>query len=194
MNSQYPEGSWRAARLSPARPALWSPGTPWRRGHGSWASSPPTARLEAGSRRSTPPGERGRGAALASRKPPGRDGVQTYPGRVHHALGRSGRARRKHDEERMAEGQLLELQLGGLRTLPGGQEVLQEHAVGKKAQETNGEGSRTPGGAGVRKSVESSRSPPSTSTWVTTYIPGTCLVWKLPKREGRSRGSWIHAN
>lgn len=52
---------------------------------------------------------------------------------MHHALGRPRRARRKHDEERVAERQLLELKLGRLLAFPSGQEILQEHTVGKNA-------------------------------------------------------------
>lgn len=55
----------------------------------------------------------------------------TYPGGVHHALGRPSRARREHDEERVAEGQLLKLQLGRLVPFPGREKVVQEHAVGE---------------------------------------------------------------
>ena len=84
----------------------------------------------------------------------------------------------------MAKGQLLKLQLGGLVALPGGQEILQEHAVGRKAQENNGEGSRPLGGRG--QSAESSRSFPSMSTWITAWTPGpTCL--KAFVTEGRVR-------
>lgn len=55
----------------------------------------------------------------------------TYPGRVHHALGCPCRARGEHDEQRVAKGQLFELQLWCLCTCPACQEVIQEHAVGK---------------------------------------------------------------
>lgn len=114
---------------------------------------------------------------------------QTYPGRVHHALGCSRCARRKHDEERVAEGQLLELQLRGLVALPGGQEILQKHTVGRKAQENNSEGSRTLRGRG--QSAESSHSFPSMSTWMTAWTLGpTCL--KAFVREGRVRAHGLH--
>lgn len=56
---------------------------------------------------------------------------ETYPCRMHHALGRSGGARGKHDEEGVAEGQLLELQLRGLLTRPGCKKIIQKHTVGK---------------------------------------------------------------
>lgn len=93
-----------------------------------------TARLESRSPGGTPPksglraGAPGMGCGGTAQAP---GGGETYPGRVHHALGRSGRAGRKHDEERVAEGQLLELQLGRLIPVPGRKEVIQKHTVGK---------------------------------------------------------------
>lgn len=57
--------------------------------------------------------------------------METYPGGMHHALGRPGGARREQDEERVAEGQLLELQLRCLLPSPGRKEVVQKHAVGE---------------------------------------------------------------
>ena len=71
-------------------------------------------------------------AQLRPRAHPGATWAETYPCRVHHALGRSGRARREHNEERVAEGQLLELQLGHLVPFPGGKKVIQKHAVGRR--------------------------------------------------------------
>ena len=79
---------------------------------------------------------------------------------------------------------LTQHQLGGLVALPGGQEILQEHAVGRKAQENNGEGSRTLGGGG--QSAESSHSFPSMSTWMTAWTPGPTLSERFV-REGRVR-------
>lgn len=59
----------------------------------------------------------------------------TYPCRVYHALGCPGRARGEHDEQWVAEGQLLELQLGGVLAGSARQKVLQEHAAGKRAKQ-----------------------------------------------------------
>lgn len=72
-------------------------------------------------------------AVFASQESPGEqtEGGETYPSGMHHALGRPGRARREHDEEGVAEGQLLELQLRGLRAFPGGKKIIQEHAGGR---------------------------------------------------------------
>lgn len=73
------------------------------------------------------PGASAEGTGLMAAGPAEDD---TYPGRVHHALGRAGRARGEHDEQRVAEGQLFKLELRRLRARSAGQELIQEHTVG----------------------------------------------------------------
>lgn len=75
----------------------------------------------------------------------GRPGTQTYPGRVHHALGRPGRARGVHDEEGVAERQLLELQLGRWVPSASREEVVQKHTVGTRGGANRERPGRWPG-------------------------------------------------
>lgn len=75
----------------------------------------------------------------------GRPGTQTYPGRVHHALGRPGCARGVHDEEGVAERQLLELQLGRWVPSASREEVVQKHTVGTHGGANRERPGRRPG-------------------------------------------------